>query len=282
MRTLPQIVSDNGADVVTSAVRIVIVVAIAFVATQLVRRAIRRFVEGVRNRTTDALSPRAAQRAETLGALLRSIASFVIWTIAALTVLGELGINLGPLIAGAGIVGIALGFGAQNLVRDFLSGIFMLIEDQYGVGDTIDVGPASGVVEGVSLRTTRIRDVEGNVWHVPNGTIQWVANMSQQWARALVDVDVSVDSDPDAATTVLLDAATTLAADPVWGVEFLEPPEVWGVERLGPDGYTVRLAAKVRHGSQWKVARELRARIGTALDGAGIGMAVARRRMISD
>lgn len=282
MRTLPQIVSDNGADVVTSAVRIVIVVAIAFVATQLVRRAIRRFVEGVRNRTTDALSPRAAQRAETLGALLRSIASFVIWTIAALTVLGELGINLGPLIAGAGIVGIALGFGAQNLVRDFLSGIFMLIEDQYGVGDTIDVGPASGVVEGVSLRTTRIRDVEGNVWHVPNGTIQWVANMSQQWARALVDVDVSVDSDPDAATTVLLDAATALAADPVWRVEFLEPPEVWGVERLGPDGYTVRLAAKVRPGSQWKVARELRARIGTALDGAGIGMAVARRRMISD
>src|SRR5205807_6180043 len=110
-------------------------------------------------------------------------------------IFGELGLSIGPLVAGAGIVGVALGFGAQNLVRDFLSGIFMFIEDQYGVGDVIDVGPASGVVEGVSLRTTRLRDVQGNVWHIPNGRIERVANKSQLWSRSLLDIPVSYAAD---------------------------------------------------------------------------------------
>ena len=280
METLPELFRESGPDLAARIGRIALVLVLALIVARLLRRVIRRFVTGIQARAVDGVSLRAAQRAETMGALLRSIASFVVWTIAALTVFGELGINLGPLIAGAGIVGIALGFGAQNLVRDFLSGIFMLIEDQYGVGDTVNLGPASGVVEGVSLRTTRIRDVEGNVWHIPNGNIQWVANKSQQWARALVDIDL--DGDADQAQTLIADVAAGLWRDPTWKVELLDAPEVWGVERLGPDGFTVRLAAKVRPGSQWKVARELRVRLKAALDESPVAMAVPRQRVISD
>ena len=140
--------------------------------------------------------------------MLRSIVAAAVWSIAVLTVLGELGINLGPLIAAAGIAGVALGFGAQSLVKDFLAGIFLLVEDQYGVGDIIDIGEVSGTlvtgtVEGVSLRATRLRSTNGTVWHVPNGTILRVGNMSQQWARALLDVSVVYGSDLDLAQAVI-------------------------------------------------------------------------------
>ena len=141
---------------------------------------------------TGSVSIRAAARAETLGHVLHSVAAFTVWTIAVITILGELGINLGPLIAGAGIAGIALGFGAQSLVKDFLAGIFIIVEDQYGVGDIIDVGelsgtPVSGTVESVSLRATKLRSVNGTVWHVPNGTVLRVGNMSQ------LDLDAAAD-----------------------------------------------------------------------------------------
>ena len=134
---------------------------------------------------------RSAARAATIGQVLRSLSSAVIYTFAAMYVLAELGLQLGPLIAGAGVAGVALGIGAQSLVRDFLSGMFMLIEDQYGVGDVIDVGVASGTVEAVTLRTTRLRDLNGTVWHVPNGTIARIGNQSQQWGRAVVDTLVA-------------------------------------------------------------------------------------------
>src|SRR5690606_32125773 len=204
---------------------ILLILVVAFVANRLVRRAIKRLVAKVvepeaqdrlatlRRRTPAALldtgstSLRASARAQTLGQVLRSIATAVIWTIAAAMILGELGVNLGPLIAGAGIAGVALGFGAQSLVRDFLSGIFMLVEDQYGVGDIIDVGDASGTVEVVNLRTTRLRDVNGTVWHIPNGEIRRVGNMSQQWARALVDVLVAYETDLDQAMRVVKEVA---------------------------------------------------------------------------
>src|SRR5690606_4989578 len=134
--------------------------------------------------------------------VLRSVASLVIWVAAVFVAVGSLrttNIELGPLIAGAGIVGVALGFGAQSLVKDFLTGLFMLIEDQYGVGDIVDVGPATGVVEGITLRTTRLRDVEGVLWHVPNGEIKRVGNLSQQWSRAVLDVPVPYETDLDRA-----------------------------------------------------------------------------------
>jgi len=156
-------------------------------------------------------SERANQRATTLGAVLKSIASGLIWIMAALIALGEIGISLGPLIAGAGIAGIAIGFGAQSLVRDFLAGIFIVIEDQYGVGDIVDVGEASGTIERVTLRTTRLRDVEGTLWVVPNGEIRRVGNKSQIWSRSILDIGVSYDTDLDRASDII-----KAVADEVW------------------------------------------------------------------
>jgi small conductance mechanosensitive channel len=262
----------------------VLILAAAWVANRLVRRAIRRMVEHMTDdgglaalraptalaRTGEIPSLRRVQRAETVGALLASVASFGIWTLAGLMALGTIGLDLGPLIAGAGIVGVAVGFGSQNLVRDFISGIFMLMEDQYGVGDVVDAGPATGTVEGVGLRTTRLRDVSGTLWHIPNGEIRRVGNRSQGWARALVDVEVAYSTDLDDATRTIERVAHELYVDEHWAPTILEQPEVWGVEELGPDGIRVRLAAKTRPLEQWKVARELRARLKVAFDQAGI------------
>jgi small conductance mechanosensitive channel len=271
-----------------------LILLIAWLAATLARRAIRRFTRGLGHvrldvgtamdrspgtllRTAQASTARATQRAETVGALLGSVASFVIWTVAVLMALGELGLQLGPLLAGAGIVGVAVGFGAQNLVRDFLSGIFMLIEDQYGVGDVIDAGPASGTVEGVSLRTTRLRDIEGNVWHIPNGTIARVANKSQQWSRSLLDLPVSYETDTDRAMSLMKNVAVATWKDDAWSDAILEEPEVWGVEDLGRDGVMIRLAAKTKPLMQWKVGRELRRRIKAAFDAEGIEIHSAQR-----
>lgn len=275
--------------------KILLILAIAYVANVLVRRAIRRLrnkiadpdaqarVRNLRKRAptaivdTGTLSLRSAARAQTLALVLRSIASVLIWTIAATMILGELGVNLGPLIAGAGIAGVAIGFGAQSLVKDFLSGIFMLVEDQYGVGDIIDVGDASGTVEAVSLRTTRIRSVDGTVWHVPNGTIDRVGNMSQQWARALLDVDVAYGTDVDEAQAVIKRVADSVYDDPEWRGRILEAPEVWGVESLGPDAISIRLVVKTRPGDQFPVMRELRRRLSEEFIDEGIEMPFPQR-----
>jgi small-conductance mechanosensitive channel len=261
-----------------------LILVAAWVANRLVRRAIRRLVASMSEdrglaalkaptalaRTGEIPSLRRVQRAETVGALLASVASFAIWTLAGLMALGTLGLDLGPLIAGAGIVGVAVGFGSQNLVRDFISGIFMLMEDQYGVGDVVDAGPATGTVEGVGLRTTRLRDVSGTLWHIPNGEIRRVGNRSQGWARALVDVELAYSTDLDDATGTIERVGHELYAEEQWAPKILEQPEVWGVEELGPDGIRVRLGAKTRPLEQWKVARELRARLKVAFDQAGI------------
>jgi small conductance mechanosensitive channel len=276
-------------------IAIALVIAIAAAANWAARRAIARFIGAMvgdqstgrrlKRRVrgtkvgnvlpsavlnTGAVSLRAAARAETLGVVLRSVASFVIWMIAFTTILGELGISLGPLIAGAGLAGVALGFGAQSLVKDFLAGIFILVEDQYGVGDIVDVGDATGTVEAVSLRTTRIRDVNGTVWHVPNGQILRVANKSQQWARALLDLAVAHGSDLALAERVIKETADGVWRDPAWAGQVLEEPEVWGVEDLGPGGITIRLVVKTLPARQFAVLRELRGRLKVALDEAGI------------
>jgi small-conductance mechanosensitive channel len=231
---------------------------------------------------TGSLSVRAAARAQTLGHVLHSIAAFTVWTIATITIHGELGINLGPLIAGAGIAGIALGFGAQSLVKDFLAGIFIIVEDQFGVGDIIDVGelsgaPVTGTVESVSLRATKLRSVNGTVWHVPNGTVVRVGNMSQQWARAVLDVSVAYGSDLELAQTEIKRVADELWHDPAWAGRVLEEPEVWGVEELAADGVTIRLVVKTLPAEQFKLLRELRVRIKQALDAAGVEIPTAQR-----
>ena len=289
LRRTDNVVLARGADwLVAKPLKIILIVVVAAIAYRLVDRVIRRVVAGVVTASQhlgelgEAIpgplqapppDPRALQRAETVGVVLRSIAKAAISLIAVLTILSEFGVNLGPLLAGAGIAGIALGFGAQSLVKDFLSGLFMIVEDQFGVGDVIDVGEESGVVEGVSLRTTRLRDVEGTLWHVPNGQILRVGNKSQQWSRALLDVQVAYDTDLDEARRIIKEVADGVWHDPELGASVLEAPEVWGVESFGPLGIAIRLVVKTRPSDQWKVLRELRARIKAALDWAGIQMA---------
>ena len=220
---------------------------------------------------------RSRRRAETLGTVLKSIASLVIFTIAIIMALSEFDVNLGPLIASAGIVGIALGFGARSLVKDFLSGIFMLIEDQFGVGDIIDVGPAAGVVEGVSLRTTLLRDVHGTLWHVPNGEILRVANKSQQWARAVLDIEVAYNTDIPHAMTVIKQVADEVWQDAPENATILEEPEIWGVEAFGASAIAIRLAVKVEPGEQWATSREIRRRLKIAFDEEGIEIPFPQR-----
>jgi small-conductance mechanosensitive channel len=200
-----------------------------------------------------------------------------VWTIGVIMAMAAFDVNLGPLIASAGIVGVALGFGAQALVRDFLTGLFMLAEDQFGIGDVIDVGEAEGVVEEISLRTTSLRGIDGTLWHVPNGEIHRVGNMSQDWARALLDVGVAYDADVDRAVEVIRDVGTALAGDPDYDQVVLEPPEILGVQDLAADAVLIRLWVKTLPGEQWGVARELRRRIKHALDDADISIPFPQR-----
>jgi small conductance mechanosensitive channel len=217
---------------------------------------------------TGELTPRSGQRVEALSTVLRSVVSFAIWTMALFLVLDQIGINLGPMLAGAGILGVAIGFGSQSLVRDFLAGIFILVEDQFGVGDTVDLGEAVGVVEVVSLRTTRLRSVDGTVWHVPNGEIGRVGNKSQHWSRALLDIQVAYTTDLAEARAVI-----KATADSVWRQEpenILEEPELWGVENLGPHSVDIRLVIKTQPSKQWEVSRLIRERIKCDFDARGI------------
>jgi small-conductance mechanosensitive channel len=211
---------------------------------------------------------RRRQRAHALGSILRSVASVTIFGIAVVTALGDLGVNPAPLLASAGVVGVAVGFGAQNLVKDFISGIFMLIEDQYGVGDVVTIDGATGTVEAVSLRVTRLRDVNGVVWHVRNGTIQKVGNESQGWARAVVDLPLPYDRDIARSRAVMEQVASAMWNDPQWRALMLEEPAVWGVQDISSSEIVMRVVVRTPPLRQWEVARELRQRLKSALDAA--------------
>jgi moderate conductance mechanosensitive channel len=278
--------------------RIVLIVVGALIVNRLLRRAIkiglRRMAEGSLKRrlaavkvlTPEALretqempeadsqlaAERSRQRVEALTMALRSGSTFVVWTIAAFMILGEIGVSLGPLLAGAGVVGIAIGFGAQSLIRDFLAGFFILFEDQFAVGDIVDLGEGSGiakgVVEQVALRSTRLRAVDGTVWHVPNGEILKVGNMSQNWSRALLDFEVAYSTDLEEARGAIKDVA-----DEVWREHsdaVLEEPQVWGIEALGASSIAIRLVVKTRPSEQWRIMRILRQRVKERFDDAGI------------
>jgi len=265
--------------------RILLIIVIALVVNGMLRRAIRRFTNSIAGAASHGSilnsggSVRAASRAQTIGSVLRSLSTAVVYAIAGVTILGELGVNLGPLIASAGIAGIATGFGAQSLVKDFLAGVFMLVEDQYGVGDVIDVGEAKGTVEAVGLRTTRLRDVEGTVWHVANGQITRVGNKSQEWARALLDVSVAYDTDVRRAEDVIKQVADSMWNDEEWSGRLLEEPEIFGVENLGASGVDIRVGIKTRPAEQFKVMRELRTRLKERFDVEHIDSSSPQRTM---
>jgi small conductance mechanosensitive channel len=268
--------------------RILLIVVVALIVNRIARRAVKRTLRGIANggvrerlgaigrrapiplleQETQELSIRAEQRTSALSGVLRSVVSFVIFAIAGFMILDELGVNLAPLLAGAGVVGLAIGFGSQALVRDFLSGMFILIEDQFGVGDVVNLdGITSGTVEAISLRTTQLRSVEGTVWHVPNGEIRRVGNMSKHWSRAVLDIEVAYGTDIEQARRVIKQVA-----DEVWRAsdEVLEEPDVQGVERLGASGVTIRLLVKTTPSQQWETSRVLRERIKAAFDANGI------------
>lgn len=275
--------------------RILLILLVALVVNRIARRAVKRTLRGmasgamrerigaVRKRAPGALletgemSVRSEQRAHALSGVLRSVVSFVIFAIAAFMVLDELGVNLAPLLAGAGVVGLAIGFGSQALVKDFLSGTFILIEDQFGVGDVVDLDGTSGSVEAISLRTTQLRSVDGTVWHVPNGEIRRVGNMSKHWSRAVLDVEVAYGTDIEQARAVI-----KRVADEVWRErgDVLEEPEVLGVEALGAVGMRIRLLVKTTPSRQWETSRVLRERIAVAFEEAGIEVPIQQQTVV--
>ena len=287
------------ARIITPALAVLVIIVLAALLSRFAKRGIRRTAERMKQpdprRTwrglvgpepvtperTEAVGriehQRRVQRAEALCGLATSVVTSVIWVMAVIMALGQINIQLGPLIAGAGIVGVAIGFGAQDLVKDFLSGVFMLIEDQYGVGDIIDVGEADGVVEEVSLRSTSLRDINGTLWHVPNGEIRRVGNMSQGWARALLDVEVAYGADIDAVSELIARVAVEMANEEKYRDLFLDEPSIWGVQELGADGIAIRLVIKVVPGEQWAIMRELRRRIKNAFDEAGVEIPFPQR-----
>jgi small-conductance mechanosensitive channel len=221
-------------------------------------------------------SQRAQARYETLTAVFRSIVTAIVWMVALVVILDTFGISLGPLLATAGIAGIALGFGTQTMVRDFITGFFIVAEDQFGVGDTIDLGGgAKGVVERVTLRSTHLRDPEGTVWHVANGQITRVANKSQEWARALIDVVLPYEADIEVVSGVMQEVADSMQADAEWAPRILERAEIWGIQEFDADGVHVRMVIKTEPAAQFGVLRELRGRLKTTFDARGIAFAYA-------
>ena len=224
-----------------------------------------------------AAATRRVQRAKTMGDLLKSVITGVLVAIFGTMILSQVGVNIAPIIASAGILGIALGFGAQSLVKDFLSGVFMIFEDQYGVGDVIDVGEATGTVEAVSLRVTRLRSLDGTVWYVPNGEILRVGNKSQNWSRAVIDVGVGYDEELGRVRRILGEVSKEMWLDDDYRNVIIEEPEVTGVEALAPDAITLRVLVKTQPLEQWAVGRELRQRIKARFDHEGIEIPFPQR-----
>ena len=230
---------------------------------------------------------RRAQRMATIGSVLKSLVSFVVLVWVVLQTLAILGVNVAPFIASAGIVGVALGFGAQALVRDFLSGIFMLFEDQYGVGDWVDLGEAEGTVENVGLRITSLRDLHGTLWYCRNGDIMRVGNYSQDFGVAFLEIPVSYGADVDRACDIAIETAKRAAREEPIRSNIISGPELAGVNELGADSWSLRMTAVTHANMQWATERELRRRIRNAFDEAGIdapypqGLPVSAMRSVS-
>jgi small-conductance mechanosensitive channel len=287
--------ADSSYYILVKPLRIVLILLIALLVRYLLHKTINRLVrttstaqvptilrplrERIPRPDGEALPypERRRQRAEAIGSVLRNSVSAVVLSIAALLILSELSFNLGPLLASAGIVGLALGFGAQSLVKDLIAGLFMLVEDQYGVGDTVDLGEATGVVEAIGLRITTVRDGHGVVWYIRNGEIVRVGNKSQGWAMVIVDMPIGFAS-VDQATGILRQAVDGMAHDPEYARDFVEPPDVLGVEQVTVDGAVLRTVAKATAEGQFRVLRELRRRLTEALEDAGITAQIAAAR----
>ncbi len=257
----------------THGLRILLVALAALAAAHAASAALGRLEKVVEDEDPEHLSERE-KRARTLTAVLRKITKVTILAVAGLIILNELGVSIGPILAAAGIGGIAVGFGAQNLVRDVISGFFMLMENQIRVGDVVTLhaggGQFSGQVEDITLRTTVLRDLEGTVHVIPNGAIEAVSNRTREWSRAVLDVGVAYHEDVDRVMQLLREIGAGLAADPEYGPLIVEPPEVLGVDALGESQVTVKMMVTTKPLKQWPVARELRRRIKNRFDAEGV------------
>lgn len=240
----------------------------------VVRRVVRTVVDGVKGDSSPLAKARVAQRTTTIGSVLSNFITWGLSIVVISAILSELGIAVGAIIGGVGIVGAALGFGAQSLVRDIISGLFIVAEDQYGVGDSVDLGEAKGVVEAVGLRVTQIRDVEGTLWYVRNGEIVRVGNKSQGWARVVLDIAFDYDVDIAKATAAVEKAAATVAKTHLIGA-----PEVWGVQDVTGDQFVLRLVQQVQPKTQDEVARLLRASVKAGLDKAKLPLASGKQQI---
>ncbi|MFJ9414031.1 mechanosensitive ion channel family protein [Streptomyces sp. NPDC101227] len=276
-------VEENWGTWVASGLQILLIIVIAVVLRHVIRRTITKLIERM-NRTAAAAqgtalggllvnAERRRQRSEAIGSVLRSVASFVIMGTAALTVLSVLNINLAPLLASAGVAGVAIGFGARNLVTDFLSGVFMILEDQYGVGDEIDAGVATGTVIEVGLRVTKLRGPNGAIWYIRNGEVKRIGNLSQGWSTAAVDVVIAADQDLRRARDIITAAGEAMSKAEPWNELLWEPVQVLGLSEVHLDTVTIGVSAKTMPGKAIGVERELRWRIKHALDDAGIHLA---------
>jgi small-conductance mechanosensitive channel len=259
--------------------RTALIVILAFFLTRLLRRAVRRMEGKVAEQTSPM---RALQRTETLTKVLGSAGIVVIWTVAGIYVLSGLGYDLAPLLAGVGIIGLAVGFGAQDLVKDVVNGFFILLEDQYGVGDVVQINQeAAGKVEQLTLRVTGLRDIDGTMHFVSNGSIDHVANRTKDWSRAVIDVGVSYSADPAQVRRVLEKVSSDAKESGEAGGSLYEPPQVLGVEALGEYEVVWRVLAETKPGRQWDVGRQLRERIKDELDAEGIEIPFPHRVMVT-
>ncbi|MGW0879330.1 mechanosensitive ion channel family protein [Streptomyces sp. NPDC002671] len=273
-------VEQNWSTWLAMGLQILLIVVVAFVLRGVVRRAITKLIDRM-NRTVESVdgtalggllvnAERRRQRSQAIGSVLRSVASFLILGTAALMVLSTFKINLAPLLASAGVAGVAIGFGARNLVTDFLSGVFMILEDQYGVGDKVDAGVASGEVIEVGLRVTKLRGDNGEIWYVRNGEVKRIGNLSQGWATAGVDVTVRASEDLDKVKSTIDEVAARMAKEEPWNELLWGPIEVLGLDSVLIDSMVVRVSARTMPGKSVGVERELRWRIKRAFDAASI------------
>jgi len=281
MKQAGQIAIDVGLKLMWVAIIIVVCFALSWVLRFVIRRIVARIVNGAKNRAqvddtrSIDVSPlaqvRIVQRTRTLGTILQNITNVALVIIALILIINVVAPSvLGSLTLLSAAVGAGLGFGAQNIVKDVLNGIFIVAEDQIGIGDVVDVGLATGVVEYVSVRVTHVRDVNGTLWYVRNGEITRIGNMSMGWSRVIIDLAVPVDVDVETVETTLLDTAKELAKDSKWRSRIIERPEIWGLESITGDALVIRLVMKTRANAKDDVARELRMRLKHAIDGMGI------------
>jgi len=264
----------------TSGLRLLLIAAASILLVRLLSSLVDRILHLMANGSGVTISE-AEKRARTMASLLRTVGTAFIIVVAVLMALREIGLDITPLLAGAGVAGLAIGFGAQSLIKDVIAGFFILMEDQFRVGDVIQAAGVSGQVERMSLRTTIVRDLQGTVHFIPNGEIKVASNLTKEWSRAVLEVGIDYQEDLDRTLQVLAEVGRELAADASFGPMILEPPQVLGVESLGESQVTLRLLLKTLPSKQWDVARELRRRIKNRFDREKIAIPYPHRVVIT-